>query len=96
MARAKVRLAARDDKGAERALEDVVSLTPGDATAHFALACLLARRRQSARALDHLELAVGAGFKDREKILRSDDLKPLAVEARFRAAVNGLSSKPEA
>jgi len=96
MARAKVRLAARDDKGAERDLEDVVSLTPGDAMAHFALACLLARRRQFARALDHLELAVGAGFKDREKILRSDDLKPLAVEARFRAAVNGLTAKPGA
>jgi serine/threonine-protein kinase len=85
--RAKLHYLRQDWVRAERDLERAVGAAPANAALQFALACVLARQRQDERALEHLELAVAVGFRDRRKIEQSRDLQRLAGHDRYRAAI---------
>ena len=64
-----------------------LSLMPGDATWQYNLACALAYRANPDAALDALELAVKAGFRNAQAIENDNDLKRISSNARFRAIV---------
>ena len=62
-------------------------LMPGDATWQYNLACALAYRATPDAALDALELAVKAGFRNAQAIENDSDLKRISSSARFKAIV---------
>ena len=64
-----------------------LALMPGDATWQYNLACALAYRATPDAALDALELAVKAGFRNAEAIENDNDLKRISSTARFKAIV---------
>ena len=64
-----------------------LELMPGDATWQYNLACALAYRATPDAALDALERAVKAGFRNADAIEADNDLKRIASEARFKAIV---------
>ena len=64
-----------------------LKLMPGDATWQFNLACALAYRATPDAALDALELAVKAGFRNVQAIENDGDLKRISANARFKAIV---------
>ena len=64
-----------------------LSLMPGDATWQYNLACALAYRTTPDAALDALELAVKAGFRNAQAIENDSDLKRISSNARFKAIV---------
>ena len=64
-----------------------LNLMPGDATWQYNLACALAYRANPDAALDALELAVKAGFRNAKAIENDTDLKRISSNARFKAIV---------
>lgn len=64
-----------------------LALMPGDATWQYNLACALAYRATPDAALDALELAVKAGFRNAQAIENDNDLKRISSTARFRSIV---------
>ena len=64
-----------------------LSLMPGDATWQYNLACALAYRATPDAALDALEMAVKAGFRNAQAIESDTDLKRISSNARFKAIV---------
>lgn len=64
-----------------------LALMPGDATWQYNLACSLAYRAKPDAALDALELAVKAGFRNAQAIENDNDLKRISSNARFKAIV---------
>lgn len=64
-----------------------LELMPGDATWQYNLACTLAYRATPDAALDALDKAVKAGFRNAAAIEADNDLKRIASTARFKAIV---------
>ena len=64
-----------------------LELMPGDATWQYNLACALAYRATPDAALDALESAVKAGFRNAQAIEDDGDLKRISSNARFKAIV---------
>ena len=64
-----------------------LELMPGDATWQYNLACALAYRATPDAALDALEQAVKAGFRNAKVIEADNDLKRISSSARFKAIV---------
>ena len=64
-----------------------LELMPGDATWQYNLACALAYRATPDAALDALETAVKAGFRNAQAIENDNDLKRISSDARFKAIV---------
>lgn len=64
-----------------------LDLMPGDATWQYNLACALAYRATPDAALDALELAVKAGFRNAQAIENDNDLKRISSTARFKSIV---------
>ena len=64
-----------------------LELMPGDATWQYNLACALAYRATPDAALDALEKAVKAGFRNASAIEQDGDLKRISSTARFKAIV---------
>jgi len=62
-----------------------LELMPGDATWQYNLACALAYRATPDAALDALERAVKAGFRNVQAIESDNDLKRISSDARFKA-----------
>ena len=64
-----------------------LELMPGDATWQYNLACALAYRATPDAALDALEKAVKAGFRNAKVIEEDNDLKRISSNVRFKAIV---------
>ena len=64
-----------------------LELMPGDATWQYNLACALAYRATPDAALDALELAVKAGFRNADAIEKDSDLKRISSNVRFKSIV---------
>lgn len=64
-----------------------LELMPGDATWMYNLACALAYRATPDAALDALEKAVKAGFRNAKAIEEDSDLKRISSNVRFKAIV---------
>ena len=64
-----------------------LELMPGDATWQYNLACALAYRATPDAALEALEKAVKAGFRNAKVIEEDNDLKRISSNVRFKAIV---------
>ena len=64
-----------------------LELMPGDATWQYNLACALAYRATPDAALEALDKAVKAGFRNAKVIEEDNDLKRIASDVRFKAIV---------
>ena len=64
-----------------------LELMPGDATWQYNLACALAYRATPDAALDALEKAVKAGFRNAAAMEADNDLKRISSNVRFKAIV---------
>ena len=72
----------------ERASREGVELLPDDPTWRYNHACSLARfQSRREEALDELEAAIDAGFRDADAIAADADLRPLAGDLRFAQLV---------
>jgi hypothetical protein len=71
----------------------LVRLQPGNATAHYNLACSLALSKRNADALRSLRHAIGLGYRDFEWMSHDPDLQGLKRIPEFGAMVAQL--KPQ-
>jgi Flp pilus assembly protein TadD len=74
----------------------LVRLVPDNPTAHYNLACSLARLERAVEALDSLERAVELGFADAEFMQSDEDLASLRAEERFRSLVRLIGERATA
>lgn len=77
------------------ALELAVLLRPENAVAWYNLACARARLGQEKKALDALEEAIAAGYRDAEHMASDPDLESLREEKRFQRLLDGLGETRE-
>ncbi len=75
-------------------LRDAVKRTPQDFTAHYNLACALARQNKADEALAHLEKAIELGFSDAKHIEADGDLASLRELPRFKTALKKARDNP--
>ena len=68
-------------------------LRPGDATAHYNLACSCSLVRKLDDAFVALERAATLGYRDVEHILKDPDLENLRGDARFRRFASRIFGK---
>lgn len=68
----------------------LVRLQPGNATAHYNLACSLALSKRRTDALRVLRRAVQLGYRDLDWMLQDPDLEGLKEHAGFHALVSAL------
>ena len=71
----------------------LVKLQPGNATAHYNLACSLALLKRKGDALHELKRAVALGYRDLDWMQQDPDLEPLKRHPQFRALIDEL--KPQ-
>lgn len=71
----------------------LVKLQPGNATAHYNLACSLALSKRKSAALDELRHAVELGYRDFAWMQQDPDLDVLQKHPDFQALLNEL--KPQ-
>jgi len=71
----------------------LVRLQPGNATAHYNLACSLALSKRNADAIRSLRRAIGLGYRDFEWMSHDPDLHGLKGHPEFGAMVAQL--KPQ-
>lgn len=74
----------------------LVRLVPENPTAHYNLACSLARLDRRDEALDALEHAVARGYADAEFMQLDEDLESLRDEGRFQELVRRLETRATA
>jgi len=70
---------------AVEAYEECVRLDPRDASARYALACVLSRSGNQDRAIVELERAVAGGFSNWELLRKDADLEAVRTHPRYRA-----------
>jgi predicted Zn-dependent protease len=75
---------------AARLWQLAVVLHPEYAEGWYSLAVSEAGAHEKRRALEALEMAVAAGFRDRDRISGEPLLKPLRKEPRYAAAIAGI------
>jgi hypothetical protein len=68
-------------------------LRPGSPVVRYNLACVLAKAGSRRKALDALEAAVDAGFRDVALMRADEDLASLRDEPRFRAVLARLDGR---
>ncbi|MEY4939064.1 MAG: hypothetical protein RIQ93_799 [Verrucomicrobiota bacterium] len=71
----------------------LVKLQPGNATAHYNLACSLALSKRKSAALDELRRAVELGYRDLAWMQQDPDLDALQKHPEFQALLKEL--KPQ-
>jgi tetratricopeptide (TPR) repeat protein len=71
----------------------LVKLQPGNATAHYNLACSLALSKRKTDALRELQRAVKLGYRDFDWMQQDPDLEPLKQRPEFQALLQTL--KPQ-
>jgi Flp pilus assembly protein TadD len=71
----------------------LVKLQPGNATAHYNLACSLALSKRNRDALRELEAAVQLGYSDFDWMQQDPDLEALKHHPKFQAMLRTL--KPQ-
>ena len=71
----------------------LVKLQPGNATAHYNLACSLALLKRKGDALNELKRAVALGYRDLDWMEQDPDLEPLKRHPEFHALLDQL--KPQ-
>jgi Flp pilus assembly protein TadD len=89
--RAKYHLSKENWTAAEHDFTRIIELAPQDPIAHFALACVLARQRKDALALDYLDRSIALGFRNREVIMGEPALRRIQSHARFRSVLAKLN-----
>jgi tetratricopeptide (TPR) repeat protein len=70
----------------------LVRLQPGNATAHYNLACSLALCRRRAAALRSLRQAVELGYRDRDWMSQDPDLDSLKRHPQFQTLMQQLKA----
>ena len=83
----------RDFPAAERLLRRRIEAFPGDATARYNLACVLARQGRAAEAVAALEDAAANGFEDAALLAADADLDPLRGDPRVAALLARLERR---
>lgn len=68
----------------------LVELQPGNATAHYNLACSLALLERADEAIESLEAAIGLGYDDLDHLLADEDLASLRDKPRFQELAGRL------
>jgi hypothetical protein len=68
----------------------LVKLQPGNATAHYNLACSLALSKRKVAALSELKRAVQLGYRDLDWMQQDPDLEPLKNHPEFTALLDQL------
>src|SRR5436853_3231811 len=63
----------------------LVKLQPGNATAHYNLACSLALSKRKTAALQELREAVSLGYRDLDWMQQDPDLEALKTHPEFKA-----------
>jgi len=71
----------------------LVKLQPGNATAHYNLACSLALSKRRADALRSLRQAVNLGYEDYDWMSQDPDLEGLKPAPEFKALLKKLQPK---
>jgi Flp pilus assembly protein TadD len=71
----------------------LVKLQPGNATAHYNLACSLALSKRKRDALTELQQAVRLGYRDFDWMEQDPDLEPLKAHPGFQELMKQL--KPQ-
>lgn len=74
-----------DFEGAIEDFKESLRLSPNDVAVHFNLACAYSLTEQAEKAFHHLDCAVGAGFKDFDRIKSHDALAFLRIHPSFAA-----------
>jgi tetratricopeptide (TPR) repeat protein len=77
---------------AEQSLERAIALGSGQPVDLYNVACAYALLGQKDRALDALERAVAAGFRNRRLVERDEDLTSLRGDERFRKILERLGA----
>jgi tetratricopeptide (TPR) repeat protein len=85
----------RELDAARAAYGKLIAARPFDANALYNLACADSLAGAKGPALDHLERAVRAGFRDADHIRTDPDLAAIRAEPRFAALLASLSGSPE-
>ncbi len=80
-------LVAKDDAKAEGLLKAAIERIPHDVTAHYNLACVLAREEKADAAFTELRKAVELGWRDAKHLAADPDLESLRKDERFAEAV---------
>lgn len=70
----------------------LVRLQPGNATAHYNLACSLALSDRPLDALASLRRAVALGYADHDWMVRDPDLKSLAPDPAFQRILDDVKA----
>lgn len=87
-------VAAGDYAGARTVIAGLIEREPQDPVHRYNLACAEARLGFSELALESLETAVRLGFRNRELLVRDEDLATLRPKARFQAIARQLAAAP--
>lgn len=78
------------------AADELVAAAPGASVAHYNRACALARLRRRGDALDTLERAIDAGWRQSDHSAIDPDLAPLRADPRFGALLERMRSRAAA
>lgn len=87
---------AGDFTRARALISQLIDREPTEPRHRYNLACVEARLGSTVLALEALESALQLGFRDRELLLRDEDLTALRDHPRFQAAVRRLAATPPA
>ena len=88
--------ASRDSDAAQRLFEVASVLDPGNEEAHYDAACGYSVRGDTERALEALQRAVTAGFRDFKWMAGDGDLDPIRSDPRFNTITGGKAAKASA
>ncbi len=91
MEQGRAELARKNYSAAVQVWDLAVLLRPASAEACYGLAAAAAGNHESRRALEALQRAVAAGFRDQERIEREPVFDSLRKDPRFAAAVSGMT-----
>ena len=72
-----------DYQGAISDFQKVLEVNPNDTAVHFNIACAYSLTEKAEKAFEHLDKAVGSGFKDFERIRTHDAFAFLRVQDEF-------------
>lgn len=91
---ASVLIAMKNYEKAEDVLNAAVKRVPHDQTAHYNLACVLARQGKTDKAFAHLESAIDLGWRNRDHLAQDPDLKSLQQDKRFEDLLKAAAGPP--
>lgn len=72
--------------------ERAVKITPNNPNAHYNLACSLALKGETAKAIDSLKKAIDLGYVDLEWMLQDEDLQSLHGHTKFEKLITRLGT----